>query len=338
MKLLILTQKVDRNDPILGFFHRWIEEFSKHCEQIIVICLQKGEFDLPKNVRVLSLGKETGRSRLKYIWRFYKYIWTERNNYDKVFVHMNQEYVILGWKLWKILGKKIYLWRNHHAGNFITDLAALFCSRIFCTSKYSYTVKFRKTELMPVGIDTNLFYPGRGDKKIPHSILFLSRMAPVKRPEILIEALKILKKNGIKFIANFYGNPQPQDFAYYQTLKQSAAVNIFFYPGVPNEKTVEIYRSHQIFVNLSPNGMYDKTIFEAMACCVLSLSSNKNLLTEVDTRLIFKENDPLNLAEKLQLLLNLSGNEADEIRVESKNYIVAKHSLRLLAQKLHDSF
>ena len=57
MRLLILTQKVDINDDILGFFHRWIEEFAKRCEKVIVICLQEGRHDLPSNVKVLSLGK-----------------------------------------------------------------------------------------------------------------------------------------------------------------------------------------------------------------------------------------------------------------------------------------
>src|SRR3989338_3997811 len=97
MKLLIITQKVDKNDPILGFFHRWLEEFAKNVEKLTVICLGKGEYDLPENVRVLSLGKESGHSKIKYLRRFYKYIWMERKNYDAVFVHMNPEYVILGW-------------------------------------------------------------------------------------------------------------------------------------------------------------------------------------------------------------------------------------------------
>lgn len=47
MNLLIITQKIDQNDDVLGFFHRWVEEFSKYCELVIVICLQKGEYDLP---------------------------------------------------------------------------------------------------------------------------------------------------------------------------------------------------------------------------------------------------------------------------------------------------
>jgi len=58
MKLLITTQTIDKNDPILGFFHGWVKEFSKHFEEINVICLKEGEHNLPENVHVYSLGKE----------------------------------------------------------------------------------------------------------------------------------------------------------------------------------------------------------------------------------------------------------------------------------------
>lgn len=101
MNLLILTQKVDKNDSNLGFFHRWLEEFSKKCEKVTVICLYKGEYSLPNNVRILSLGKEKGVCRLKYLFNFYKYIFKYRREYDSVFVHMNQIYMILGGSWWK---------------------------------------------------------------------------------------------------------------------------------------------------------------------------------------------------------------------------------------------
>ena len=131
MKLLIVTQKIDKNDPILGFFHRWIEEFANHWESIEVICLYKGTYSLPENVKVHSLGKEKGESRIKYIFNFYKNIFALRNKYDGVFVHMNQEYILLGGLLWRIFGKNIYMWRNHHSGSILTDIAAFFCKRVF---------------------------------------------------------------------------------------------------------------------------------------------------------------------------------------------------------------
>src|SRR3989344_92970 len=119
-KILIVTQKVDKNDPILGFFHRWLEEFAKYFEKVTVICLEKGKCDLPQNVKVLSLGKENGRSKFKYLKNFYHFIWQERENYEVVFVHMNEEYVLLAGLPWRLLGKRISMWRNHPAGSFLT--------------------------------------------------------------------------------------------------------------------------------------------------------------------------------------------------------------------------
>ena len=144
MKLLIITQKVDINDDVLGFFHRWLEEFAKHCEKITVICLEMGEYKLPENVKVLSLGKEECVSKLKYLWRFYKYIWQERKKYDAVFVHMNPEYVVLGGLFWKILGKKISLWYTHKNVDLKLRIAEKFPNIIFSVSKESFRLKTAK--------------------------------------------------------------------------------------------------------------------------------------------------------------------------------------------------
>ena len=131
MKLLICTQKVDRDDPVLGFFVHWIEKLAERYELVTVICKEKGDYDLPNNVRVLSLGKETGRSLFKYIFRFFTYTFRYRHNYDVVFVHMNQEYVLLGSVIWRLLGKKIMLWRNHAKGSLLTRIAVLFSHKVF---------------------------------------------------------------------------------------------------------------------------------------------------------------------------------------------------------------
>ena len=126
MKLLITTQAVDLDDPVLGFFHRWLVEFSKHCESIHVICLKEGRHELPANVFVHSLGKESGASRLRYVARFYRYIWKYKNEYDTVFVHMNPEYIVLGGLLWRIGGKRIGLWYVHKSVSVRLRIAAVF--------------------------------------------------------------------------------------------------------------------------------------------------------------------------------------------------------------------
>ncbi len=355
MKLLILAQKVNYNDPVLGFFHGWIKEFSKHCKKITVICLEKGEYDLPPNVSVFSLGKPaqgwpaSGGEKYSYhshlirrfvsIYLFYKFIWRERKSYNAIFVHMNQEYILLGGLLWLLLDKKIFMWRNHHAGNWLTDIASAMCSKVFCTSKYSYTAKYQKTVIMPVGINTETFKLLPNILRTPRSILFLARMAPVKRPDVLIEALKILKDRGIVFSASFYGDPISSDEKYYQALKKQVVENglsneVIFGKGLSDEAVAVAFNQHEIFVNLSPSGMYDKTILSAMTGGGLSLSSNKNLLGEIDERLLFEENDLNDLVQKLEALLTLDQVEKGRLISDSRKLVNERHSLNQLADKL----
>ncbi|MEK7650709.1 MAG: glycosyltransferase family 4 protein [Patescibacteria group bacterium] len=279
MRLLIITQAVDRDNPVLGFFHRWIEEFAKHCEFITVICLERGRYNLPANVKVLSLGKENGESKLKYLKNFYKYIWQERKNYDRVFVHMNQEYVLLGSLFWKLWGKKVAMWRNHATGNFFTRLAVYLSDKVFCTSPQSYTAQFSKTEIMPVGINTDFFTPDSSVIKKTSSILFLGRIAPVKKVEIFIDALNELQKLNVQFFATIAGEALPRDTEYERKIKNKVSEyeltdRVKFIGSVTQEQARQLYREHELYVNLTAAGSMDKTIFEAMACGSIPLVVN----------------------------------------------------------------
>jgi len=338
MKLLIITQKVDINDDVLGFFNQWIEEFAKHCEKITVVCLQKGPYNLPDNVKVLSLGKEKGTSRLKYLCNFYKYIWSERKNYEKVFVHMNQEYVLLGGIFWKMFGKKIYMWRNHHIGSILTDIAAIFCKKVFCTSKFSFTAKYKNTVIMPIGVDIEVIKHIEPIKRISQSVLFLARISPSKRPGLFIDAVLKVKEKISNLKGSVYGNPLPRDEYYYQGLKDIVANNkaeayIHFYKGPSYPENMRVFFSHSVFVNTSSSGMYDKTIFEAMACGCLILASNDNLRGKISDNFIFKQGDILELSEKLEKLLNYNDEERQNASRELKNF-AKNNSLKILSEKL----
>lgn len=282
MRILFVTQALDLDEPVLSTYHNWVSALAERVEHIEAICLKEGRHMLPKNVVVHSLGKEKGgRSSLQYALRFLVLSWKLRNEYDAVFVHMNQEYVLISGWLWKLLGKRVYLWRNHYAGSFLTDVAAAFCTNVFCTSKHSYTARYKKTKLMPVGVDTERFAAPSGVTRIPRSILFFSRMSPSKRPEMLLDALALLKEKGVSFTASFYGSPLPEYVAYYEGLKQRVIETgltdrVSFFPGVVNEEAPRVFQAHEIFVNCSRSGMFDKMLFEAAAsgCMVLAVSED----------------------------------------------------------------
>src|SRR3989344_6606987 len=249
--LLIITQKVDQNDTLLGFMHGWIREFANNFEKITVICLQKGEYSLPKNVEVLSLGKELGAYKIEYIFNFYRYIFLRRKQYDAVFVHMNPEYVLLGGIFWRLWGKKMVLWYNHTFGNWKCRLAMKIAHTVCHTSPYAFTAGTKKSLVMPAGTDTEFFKPV-AVKTLRPSLLYVGRIAPVKDLMTLIQAANILYGEGIEFNLNIYGEALPKDLSYLDVIKKEARDLlkngiIYFHGGIPNKDTPKIFSESWVF-------------------------------------------------------------------------------------------
>lgn len=282
MRLLIFTQKIDKNDSILGFFHTWIVEFAKNCEKVTAICLYKGEFDLPKNVVIYSLGKERGVSRLGYIKNLYHYLFLIRGSYDKVFVHMNKEYILLAGLYWKLKNIPVYMWCNHPNGSFLTRVAVVLSAKVFCTSRSAFVARFKKAVIMPVGNDTAFFAPVAGITRKKHSVCMLGRIAPIKHIELALEAINYLILSGVHISLHVVGSPIEKDIDYYNFLKKYVIDNklsayIFLTGEAPLSKHPEIFSSYEINLNLTDSGSFDKTILGGTSCGAIPLVSNSSL-------------------------------------------------------------
>lgn len=338
MKLLILTQKVDKDDDILGFFHNWLVAFAGTFEKITVVCLFKGEYDLPRNVTVVSLGKEKGVSKLKYVLNFFRHIWKYRTEYDAVFVHMNAEYLVLGGPVWKMLRKKVYLWYNHKKGSVYLRFGHIFAKKIFSTSTFAYPTRYAKTLLMPAGIDTELFRDLHKERKA-NDILFLGRLSPVKHLEDLDPALRLLKQEEVAFTADVYGDPPPQDKEYAAKWKQSVSDlidsgHMILKNGVPNYETPDLYNTHQVYVNLTPSGSLDKTILEAMACGTIPIVVNLSFEGILSQDQICEEGNSDELAKAIKRVFGLSEDEKNKMRQQAFDYVKREHSLEALLQRI----
>ncbi len=340
MRILFITQKVDKDDDVLGVYHRWIEKLAEKAQKINVICLYRGRVELPENVRVFSLGKEGGHSRLKYLFNFYKFIWRLRKDYDKVFVHMNPEYIVLGGKFWKFWGKKIYFWYNHPLGSLKARIAIMFSKVVFYTSPSAFAARYKKALQMPVGIDAGMFRRISEIQKKKNSILCIGRISPIKYLDILIDAALALDNKNIDFILTIAGSPSKQnEYEYQEKIKKQAEPlvrkgKIFFIGSVPNYKAPELHNAHEICVNLTPSGSFDKTIVEAMACESLVVASNDAIADILPQSLRFREKDALDLTRALADAFRLSDEEKRNYGIKFRAYVMAKHDLNMLVTKL----
>jgi glycosyltransferase involved in cell wall biosynthesis len=196
MRLLVITQRVDENSDILGFFTLWLKALSSRFDRVDVICLAKGEHNLPDNVHVYSLGKE--RKRFKWVQGifFYMYGLMFLPKADGVFVHMAPEYVKALYPLNKYFKKPIIMWYAHIKVSEKARWAIDHVNWVLTPSKESFEFDSPKVLSTGHGIDTEAFSPREYEPQA--DILVLSRISRVKRIETLIEAVKHLKDRGLK--------------------------------------------------------------------------------------------------------------------------------------------
>ena len=110
--------------------------------------------------------------------------------------------------------------------------------------------------------------------------------------------------------------------------------NTKFLQAVPKQDTYKQYRAHEIFVNASPSGMLDKTIFSAIGNGCLPLSSSLDVRDMVEERFYFPEGNAKVLAQKLNSLLSLSQDEKFRLAHMLRERIGKAHSLEELGKRI----
>lgn len=343
MKLLLVTQKVDKKDGYFGFFHDWLKLFAKYCDEVIVIALEKGVHDLPSNVRVLSLGKENGRSTLKYLYRFFLYTYKYRKDYTHVFCHMSPWYVIVGAPVWKLFKKPIGFWYVHRSVDFKLRVAEKLANVVYTSTRESFRINSRKINFVGQAVDLSKF--ARPNKEIGSDKMFnivsVGRITQIKNLDTLILATKILKDKGYKILVKLVGAPvTSEDTGYekklYKMLDElGLEENVLFVGNVPNKDISKYYWGSDLSLNLCPTGGLDKAILESMASGTPAIVSNEALREYFGVyadRLIFKIRDEKSCASLIEDYIHAKDKE--EIISYLLNRVEEKSSLDRLIKKI----
>lgn len=322
MKLLIITQKVDRNDPILGFFRAWIDEFALRCEQLFVVGLSVApeEYtDRLDKVAFFSLGKEKGIGKVGRLKRFFSYVRGTRE-YDAVFVHMNPIYVVLAgwyWKWWRRV--PVVLWYVHRTVDWKLRIASFFVDAIFTTSKEGCRIGGQKVKVVMHGIDIALFQKYKKTKPLSRqgevSLVHVGRITPIKNCDTIIDAIPFLEKKLSRPVRlTFIGEPVTRDDReYYAALRERVRAQhldqkVFFEGAVVHHALPQRVASFDVMVNATPTGGTDKVVLEAMVMQLPVVVSNRAFNIFLGTRwqelCIFKERDAVDLAARIAGLLS----------------------------------
>jgi len=351
MRLLIITQKIDKDDDVLGFFHRWVFKIAPLVNELHVIANSVGSFDLPKNVKVYSLGKEKRYPRLYRYLIFYKHILSILPNVDGIFIHMCPEYVLALNPINIFFRKPIMMWYAHIKVGKIAEKALKKVKFILSPSRDSFAFKTSKVITTGHGIDVEFFSPSArvNEEKDTFEILSFSRISHVKSIETLIEATSILvHKYNIKNIhVKIIGAPARfEDHKYLADLKEKTekldVKNYITWEGsIPNTEAPRFYRMADIFVRMQKGGGFGKTELEAMASgtpAVLCTPVYKSLLSEFAEDLYFNEGDADDFARKLIAVMRWDKSHRQKYSKLARSIVVENHNLNNLAKKIINCF
>ncbi|OGN01553.1 MAG: hypothetical protein A3I26_00760 [Candidatus Yanofskybacteria bacterium RIFCSPLOWO2_02_FULL_43_10] len=342
--LLIIAQKVDAEDDLLGFFVEWIREFAKYFDRVSVITLTKGNYQLPGNVFVYSLGKERGNSKIARAFNFYKYLFQLVPKSSGIFAHMSPVFVVASWPVAIIYKKKIILWYLHRSITSKLKIAEKLCYKIVTAVKESL-VGFKSKKIVETGhgISVEKFKTDRNWTDGAVKILSVGRVSKIKDYETLLRAARILKDGFIDFNIEIVGRPiMLPDFPYFEYLKSlNKELNlddvVRFIGFVSHNKIVDYYKKSDIVVGMTPKGGIDKSLLEAMASGALILTSNEEMaryLGKYDKELVFDYGKSRDLADKLVQVINWSFLQKNETSDFLSDSVKKFHNLENLIEKI----
>ena len=168
----------------------------------------------------------------------------------------------------------------------------------------------------------------------------------MKNLEVLVRAFDLVRKKQANVFLTIVGSPTPgkaDEGRYYERIlnlvrELKLEDNVAFSRSVPHSETPRVYNEHDLFVNLTVTGSFDKTTLEAMACGAPVLVSNRSFREIFSSSLqsisIFEESNPISLAGKISDIISLSLVHRKELGRQMRSLVIEKHGLSRLADKI----
>jgi glycosyltransferase involved in cell wall biosynthesis len=346
MRLLLLNLRTDADDTALGFTTAWINDIATHVESVDVITMHAGRLAVAPNVRVYSLGRESGTSRAQRVWRFYRLVFmlTRRGRIDVAFAHMTPLLALMLWPIARIRRVPILLWYAHGALPRDVRVAHRLVDRCVTSTPSGLRISSPKVHVLHQGIDTDRFGPPvEPDPERDRTVLSIGRITESKRLVEVVEVLARLHERGLPMRLRLVGGPiTEQDRAYLGQVSAAVrerALDAFVdyvgpiaYSEIPSE-----YHRGGWFLNLSTTGSLDKALLEAMASGCVPLSRNESfqaLARAHGVPEVIAGDGPEVTADALERLVRLDEDARRALRARLRAIVAESHSLDALTGKI----
>jgi glycosyltransferase involved in cell wall biosynthesis len=349
MRLLLVTQRMDEEDPLLGFFVGWVRNLARRLTTLHVVAQDAVTRHVNPNVRVDSLGRERGAGRGARLVRLQGILTNalvRGRSSDVVLCHMCPEYVVAAYPAARLSQTPLFLWYTHGQGSRWLRVAHRLSSGILTASLDGFPFRSPKIVATGHGIDLGKFRPIASP---PHpgarTLLSVGRISPIKGHEVPIEALSILahERGMTDLQLRIIGDtPLASQRWYLEKLRRLVTREkldrqVRFLGSVPYGSIDRHLNDCDVFLSASNTGSLDKAPLEAMACGKVLLTSNPSFRKEIEgfeDLLSFRPGNSADLAGKLAGVLRLDRDRLQAIGDRLSRRVREYHDLDRLTVRV----
>lgn len=189
-----------------------------------------------------------------------------------------------------------------------------------------YGVNADKINVVPNYVDTTMFAPITGTKKI-YDLVFVGRSSPEKNINGIVEALSLLKKNGLKYSILFVGSCGESEEV--KDAIKSGKIDGFSIGNVENRQLPAVLSSAKAFIITSFYEGNSKALLEAMSsampCICTDVDSMNTVISHRKNGYLCKT-DSKNIADAIRTVLgNLD--QMRDVGREAREYVLERFDI-----------
>jgi glycosyltransferase involved in cell wall biosynthesis len=339
VRLVVITQAVDPDDPALGATVDKLRALAARVDEVVVLALRVRPAGLPSNVRVRSFA---ARGPVLKAARLLAALVPElRRRPVAVLAHMAPAYALVAAPVTRPFRIPLLLWFTHWRTSRLLQLAERVSTRVLSVNERSFPLRSAKLIATGHGIEVPEQVVVHADDGETLRLLALGRTSPAKGLDTLVDAIALV--GDLPVAAEIRGPSLTAEEREHRAALAARIANrgldgrVVLDGPVERRKVQSLYARSDALVNNMRAGALDKVVFEAAGAglpVIVASDGFAALVDGLDAPLRFHQDDPAELAERIRALYELGAAGRSSVGARLRARVQAAHSVEHWADEI----